>query len=166
MLAAGDRVGDVDWEVDIVSAYRRLSRTKEREQNDPQNVSDEWLAAHEALHASLVSACGSPYRLRLRKMLLDQSERYQSLSVSTVQIHRNLEIEHSALMDAVLQQNGTLAVHLVSEHRQPKQAVTCSFQWPAPAKGQIRLSATDGVSAVLTTMRLPLVPVATRRRTL
>src|SRR4051794_8168118 len=75
------RVGGVEWESRIVAAHHRLSRTPERVAGDEDRVSDVWAEAHKDFHAALVFACDSPWRLRLRSLLYDQTERYRRLSV-------------------------------------------------------------------------------------
>ena len=95
--------GDIEWETGIVAAYHRLSRTPERDPVDNDRLNDEWSTHHRAFHFSLVSACASPWRLRLRDLLYDQSERYRRLSApSSSRKARDLLSEHRAIMDATL----------------------------------------------------------------
>lgn len=65
-------------------------------------VSDGWAAAHGAFHLALVSACDSPWLLRLRALLYAQSERYRRLSVPAALRAHNLDAEHRGLTDAAL----------------------------------------------------------------
>jgi DNA-binding GntR family transcriptional regulator len=115
-LARALEHGDVEWETGIVAAYHRLSRTPERVDGDPMAVSEEWAAAHKEFHASLVAACASPWRLRLRAILYDQSERYRRLSVPATPDERDLDTEHRGLMEAALARDVTLVSRLMREH--------------------------------------------------
>lgn len=109
-------VGGVDWEADLVAAFHRLSRTPERAQGDEARVSDDWAAAHGAFHLALVSACDSPWLLRLRALLYAQSERYRRLSVPAAPHARNLDAEHRGLMDAALARDRVAVLRLMAEH--------------------------------------------------
>ncbi|QCI69297.1 FCD domain-containing protein [Phreatobacter stygius] len=108
--------GDVEWETGIVAAYHRLSRTPERVDGDPMVVSEDWALAHKAFHAALVAACDSPWRLRLRAILYDQSERYRRLSVPAASHERPIDAEHRALMDAALARDVALVGRLMRDH--------------------------------------------------
>ena len=109
-------VGGVEWESRIVAAHHRLTRTPERVADDEQRISDEWAAAHKEFHEALVSACDSPWRLRLRNLLYDQTERYRRLSAPASSQERNLAVEHRALMEAVLARDEPVAVALMTSH--------------------------------------------------
>ncbi len=108
--------GGVEWEVNIIAAIHRLSRTPERLEGDPSVVNEDWAAAHKAFHTALVAACDSPWRLRLRALLYDQSERYRRLSVSATRQARDLAAEHQALRDAVLARKTETALQLIRDH--------------------------------------------------
>jgi DNA-binding GntR family transcriptional regulator len=108
--------GGVEWESRIVAAHHRVTRTPERAPGDEQRISDEWAAAHKEFHEALVSACDSPWRLRLRSLLYDQTERYRRLSAPASARERNLASEHLALMEAVLARNEPVAVALIASH--------------------------------------------------
>jgi len=81
-------VGDVGWGAQLVAAFHCLSRTPERESDDRERMSEAWSVAHAAYHKTLVSACDSPWLLRLRETLYAQSERYRRLSVSSADCAR------------------------------------------------------------------------------
>ncbi len=110
------RAGGVEWESRIVAEHHRLSRTPERVVGDEDRVSDVWADAHKDFHAALVSACDSPWRLRLRSLLYDQTERYRRLSVPALPQERDIAAEHKALMDAALARDEKLAAKLITAH--------------------------------------------------
>ncbi len=109
-------VGDVDWEAQIVAAFHHLSRTPERDANDPQRMSDARSAAHATFHDALASGCDSPWLLRLRGALYVQSERYRRLSVSVKGIARDLNREHQDIMEATLARDAKRACRLMTKH--------------------------------------------------
>ncbi len=109
-------LGSVDWEGNILAALHRLSRTPERLQTDPDNVSEEWIEAHKTFHAALVAACDSPIRLHIREALFDQSERYRRLSIHAMSLKRDQNKEHQALANAALARNQDLSARLMTEH--------------------------------------------------
>lgn len=109
-------LGDMDWEIGIVAAYHRLSRTPERVAGDEVRIPEEWAKAHKEFHAALVQACDSYWRLRLRNFLYDQTERYRHLSVPARREERNLADEHKAIMEATIARDGDRAVALMEAH--------------------------------------------------
>jgi DNA-binding GntR family transcriptional regulator len=82
---------------------------------DRSAASAEWIAAHDAYHYALVSACGSPRLLQLRQQLYDQSERYRKLE-ATIGKDRNPDDEHKRLADAVIERDVPLATRLLKSH--------------------------------------------------
>lgn len=126
--------GDVEWETGIVAAFHRLFRTPERAHGDVDRLSDEWASAHKEFHLALASACDSAWRLRLRALLYDQTERYRRLSVPAAHQKRNLQAEHRAIMEATLARNSEKAVDLIERHFSVTSALV------SPLAKQSRLS--------------------------
>jgi len=108
--------GDVAWEAGIAAAFERLSRLPERAAEDAGRVSDRWAEAHQAFHLALVAGCNSPWLLRLRSILFEQSERYRRLSARTSRNDRERRFEHRAVMEAALARDAERATRLLSEH--------------------------------------------------
>jgi DNA-binding GntR family transcriptional regulator len=108
--------GDVAWEAGIAAAFDRLAALPERAEEDAGRVSDAWSEAHQAFHLALVAGCNSPWLLRLRSILFEQSERYRRLSVRSGRKDRDVLGEHRAIMRAALARDADRAVGLLSEH--------------------------------------------------
>lgn len=123
--------GDLDWESHLVAALHRLLRTPEREPGDPQRMGDEWSAAHAGFHQALVASCDSPWLLRLRGMLYNQSERYRRLSVPLAQVARDLNAEHRDMVDAALARDGARAGVLMAQHLELTTRMLLEQSWPA-----------------------------------
>lgn len=126
-------VGDVGWESRLVAAFHRLSRTPEREPEDPQRMNEAWSAAHAAYHEALVGACDSPWLLRLRGMLYAQSERYRRLSVPLAEVARDLNREHQEIMEAALARDAGRAKALMTRHLELTTRVLLEQSWPTGA---------------------------------
>ena len=105
--------GLVEWESEVIAATHRLTRTYRVDEGS--GPSAQWIAAHDGYHAALVSACGSPRLLQIRKQLYDKSERYRKME-STLPRERNADDEHKRLADAVIGRNVALATKLMKSH--------------------------------------------------
>lgn len=110
--------GDVSWESRILAVSYRLSRTAEREPDDPERLSEIWSQAHAEFHATLVEACDSVWLLRLRTMLYEQSERYRRLSTPLARFARDLNHEHQDIVAAVLARDADAAAEKLGRHLQ------------------------------------------------
>ena len=108
--------GGLDWETAIVSAAHRLGRTPVHAEGDSARLNDDYAIAHSAFHEALVSACDSPWLLRMRDWLYAQSERYRYLTVPLSRLERNVTHEHSELSNAVLARDADRAVALLCDH--------------------------------------------------
>ncbi|MBI0537845.1 FCD domain-containing protein [Roseomonas sp. KE2513] len=109
-------VADVRWETAIVAAHHGLTRLPERDPDDPSRANDAWSAQHAAFHRALVAGCGSPWLLRLRDSLYDQSERYRRLSVPLGRAEREVGREHREIMEAAVSRQADRACALLAEH--------------------------------------------------
>ncbi len=138
-------VGDIAWESHLVAALHRLSRTPEREPVDTQRMSEDWAAAHAIFHKALVSVCDSPWLLRLREMLYNQSERYRRLSVPLAEVARDLNDEHRAMVDAALARDTKRARLLMAQHLELTTAMLLEQTWMTdmpsnPTRGNMQSS--------------------------
>lgn len=105
--------GGVEWESEVIAAAHRLSKTHRVDEHSA--ASPQFIAAHDAYHTALVSACGSPRLLQIRKQLYDQSERYRKME-SALPRDRNPDDEHKKIVDAVIARNVPLATKLLKAH--------------------------------------------------
>jgi len=108
--------GDVAWESEILAAYHRLSRVPERAPDDAKRLSDDYADTHTTFHAVLVAACDNHWLLKTRDFLFAQSERYRRLSVPMQNPIRDLDAEHRAIMQAVLDRRADDAVEATRAH--------------------------------------------------
>ena len=108
--------GDLSWEAEIVSALFTLSKTALKDPADPGQIKVEWADVHRRFHRALVSRCGSPWLLKLRETLYDQSERYRSLSVPLDPTDRDVGLEHQKIADAAIARDVNRACELIRHH--------------------------------------------------
>jgi DNA-binding GntR family transcriptional regulator len=92
----GDR-----WEADVVGAMHHYRR-KSMNAFDSDESLLAWEAAHDELHAALISACDSPRLMMLQRRLQDQHLRYRRLIV-VPQVEPEAHVgEHQQLVDYAL----------------------------------------------------------------
>jgi DNA-binding GntR family transcriptional regulator len=108
--------GDISWEADLVASFHRMSRTPQRDPADQERLGDNFADAHRQFHSALVSACNSPWLLRIREGLYAQSERYRRLSLPLARIERDVNSEHKEIMDAALAKDIPKALALLESH--------------------------------------------------
>lgn len=107
--------GDAEWEAAIVGAAHRLRKVDEELKAGAGSM-DDWSRSNDAFHFAIVSACGSRWLLRLRRILNDQYERYRRASVALRPQDRDLASEHQGIMNAVLDHDAAGAGRLTAEH--------------------------------------------------
>lgn len=107
--------GDVEWESQILSSFHRLSRA-EAQPWTPEAL-EAWSGAHRQFHEALVMGCGSPWTLRLCRLLYDQTERYRNLSLhGAKERKRDIGKEHKELMEAAIGRDVDALFKLIEAH--------------------------------------------------
>lgn len=107
--------GNQSWEDTVITSFHRLERVERR---SDQGIDDlaEWEILNGRFHQALVSACGSPWLLRIRSLLFDQHERYRRLSRMRTVLTRDINEEHRRLMEAALDRDAEEAVKIIEVH--------------------------------------------------
>jgi GntR family carbon starvation induced transcriptional regulator len=103
--------GDDVWEEAIVLAFHRMSRIARIDQPDSQL----WDQQHRIFHDAIVAACRSKWLRNLSLVLFDCAERYRKLS-QLVNLPRDGEQEHFAIMQAATRRDIPAATRLLNEH--------------------------------------------------
>lgn len=107
--------GGHDWEVGIIAAMHLYRRKSERAFEGEDEL-QAWENAHEAFHAALIAACGSPRLLGLQKRLQDQHLRYRRLIVIP-QLPPEVHVEeHERLVALTLDRKVEEAVVAIERH--------------------------------------------------
>ena len=133
-LESAIRNGDLKWETGIVSTLFELSRLQFKDAQDPARVSDQWAETHQRFHEALVSACDSPWLLRLRGILFVQSERYRRVSVPLDRAGRDLHGEHKAIADAAIARDAVKACEAMRAHLEKTTRILVNANVVNPAK--------------------------------
>ncbi len=106
--------GDDIWESHIIAAFHRLTKAEGiRESNFP-----EWEKRNNEFHNALISACTSPWLLRLRHLLYEQHKRYRLISILAHDETRDLHKEHECIKDAAITRDIKLACEETRKHIQ------------------------------------------------
>lgn len=119
-LVLAIRHGDAAWETRLRTAFDALAEVEGLLPATSEAVAPELLEAWEdcnrQFHAALVSACGSPWLIRLRAQLYQQSERYRRVSLHASRGRRFVHDEHAAIFDAAISRNALRACRMTEEH--------------------------------------------------
>lgn len=114
-LAKSIEFGDDNWEAEIVAARHRLALL---EKGSSKDVEDEevWEARHREFHTALISACHSPWLMRIAGLVNDQFDRYRRMAVDNSLSGTPTSLEHQKIMEAALKRDADAAVQLLREH--------------------------------------------------
>jgi DNA-binding GntR family transcriptional regulator len=107
--------GDDVWEAGIISTYHRMDKMQQR-LGSQYYLDEDWARIHGEFHLSLVSACNSPNLLQIRDKLFERAHRYRRMSSQFRTKWRPKDVEHKAIMDAVLARNEQKALSLIDRH--------------------------------------------------
>jgi DNA-binding GntR family transcriptional regulator len=114
------RLGDVDWEAEILAIQHRLASCVVRESHDPTKVREEWQRLHRVFHRTLISACGSSWLMRFHDLLFDQTIRYRSVAAAYETARQDLRpdvaAEHARIVDAVIARDADAAAAAIEHH--------------------------------------------------
>jgi DNA-binding GntR family transcriptional regulator len=110
------RLGDVDWEADVIAMQRRLADRPERD-DQSRGMRADWQRLHRIFHRTLIAACGSEWLIRFHDLLYDQMIRYRSLAGAfQLDLRRNVRSEHAAIVDAVIARDADAAAAAIETH--------------------------------------------------
>jgi DNA-binding GntR family transcriptional regulator len=110
------RLGDIDWEADVLAMQHRLANCPLRDAASA-GVRDEWQRLHRVFHRTLIAACGSEWLMRFHDLLFDQAVRYRSLaSTYALDLRRDVGAEHAEIVDAVIARDGDAAAAAIEKH--------------------------------------------------
>lgn len=97
-LRVSIRQGDDFWRHRLRLAFEKLSSLEQPLQD--KNIR-QWEQANAAFHAALLSACGSPWALRMVQQLTQHAERYRRFSIG-LHSGRDVHAEHQHIFDAAI----------------------------------------------------------------
>lgn len=131
LLLDSIRMGDAEWEKHVLLAHRNLSRAPVLETGMSEAAYEQFEAAHQEFHLSLVGGGNSLWLTRFLGQIYAQVRRHQRLIVLgrgalsdprtdaalMTTLHSSSAIEHhTRLMDATLDRDEANAVELLHKH--------------------------------------------------
>jgi DNA-binding GntR family transcriptional regulator len=110
--------GDVEWEARLLAAHHRLSRARIIDPEDPERLSDTWVAAHADFHEALLNGCANQRLKSMATALRDSAELYRSwsLPLGHGSSARDVATEHSDILEAAVARDTERAVDLLLGH--------------------------------------------------
>jgi len=117
------RNGDAAWDQAVrdrfgkmVAATQLAEASSQTEDGDRPKVASEAAAAHWEFHDALYQRSGSPWLIKVAKMLHTHAERYRRLSMQTSRDRRDLPRAHALIMDAAMARDAESAVQALHDH--------------------------------------------------
>jgi GntR family transcriptional regulator, carbon starvation induced regulator len=114
------RLGDVDWEAELLAVHHRLANTAMRDVENATNVREEWQRLHRAFHRTLIAACGSDWLMRFHDLLFDQTIRYRSAAAAyetgRSELCRDVKSEHAEIVRAAVARDADAAAVALERH--------------------------------------------------
>jgi len=107
--------GGADWRAAVRAALGRFNQVA-AQAGDLRPIDPDWQQIHRALHATLISACGSPTLLQFCAHLYDRFDRYRRLTVATQALMASTALDHDDIAGAALAGERDLAVGLLQRH--------------------------------------------------
>jgi DNA-binding GntR family transcriptional regulator len=108
--------GTDEWEADVVAAFHRLERIRQRIAQGEMPFNAEWTQRHKDFHTALISAAPSPRLLAACSTHFDVSERYRRFEAINRTQFRDTTGEHRRLMETALARQAEISVALLREH--------------------------------------------------
>ncbi|HEY0525916.1 MAG TPA: GntR family transcriptional regulator [Stellaceae bacterium] len=108
--------GDEHWAAGVAQALREQARIPYVDQDQPSRHNEAWAQSHKRFHYALVSGCGSPWLLRFRNVLYEQTERYRRLALPLNTTVRDVGAEHRKLAEAAIARDADAAVAALTAH--------------------------------------------------
>jgi DNA-binding GntR family transcriptional regulator len=110
------RCGNASWEESVVLANFHLTRTRRDESEERLLANDAWEAQHKSFHRTLIGACNSDLMLTFCDQMYDLNIRYRRVVGSLVEGGRDVEDEHTAIVQAALARDVDKAAALLLAH--------------------------------------------------
>lgn len=108
--------GDLAWESELIAAHHTLERTPYRTGENEQ-LTEDWVQAHQAFHEKLLQACGVPTLIDLACTLSDLTQLYNRWAGSATRfVNRDVAQEHREILDAALNRDAGRASVLLRAH--------------------------------------------------
>lgn len=109
---------DGEWEGRVLAAYHHLKRLPLHQDKAGKQINPDWERAHDTFHGVLISGCPSAWMRRFCTTMREQTARYRALSAGLGRHaeQRDVDAEHGAIVDAIVQRDADRACALLSDH--------------------------------------------------
>jgi DNA-binding GntR family transcriptional regulator len=109
--------GDVNWESRLMAAHHLLTRSPQLDPDDPERLSDAWVAAHDKFHAALLDGCANQRLKSVTATMRASAELYRRWSVPLGgESGRDVAGEHASILEAAVARDTPGAVALLTAH--------------------------------------------------
>ncbi len=107
--------GDIAWESSVVAAHHQLASTPITGPSGDLNGA--WFTAHEQFHSSTLRGCGNDRLYGVAVALRDAASLYRWWSRPVGNdYHRDVELEHRQILDAIVGRDSDAATGLLARH--------------------------------------------------
>lgn len=107
--------GDDAWEASIVGAFHMLVKMETEIAQAPLKNREVWEDRHRRFHDALVAACPSPWLMRFRRVMWDQTQRYRALSMMQSRTPGRVD-KHRDLMELAVARKVPEAAEAMERH--------------------------------------------------
>ena len=115
--------GDLQWESDVVGAHHRMVTTPRRTDENPDVTTEAWSQAHRDFHVTLIRACDYTDLFDLCARLYDSAEIYRRWSAPASRGTRDVDAEHTRLLEATLKRDSERACRELRDHYERTAAI-------------------------------------------
>lgn len=122
--------GDVEWEVNLVAAYHRLSTMENRMSIAKRKEYQIWEKAHRSFNLALIGACGLQHLLIIQERLYQETERYRRIwFLAGMKKHQVIRFSEKQkdIMQAALARDTSRAMELLQQHFENAQALISDY---------------------------------------
>jgi DNA-binding GntR family transcriptional regulator len=113
----------LDWQGQVLAAHHRLIKTPMTLGAKPRAMNPDWLARHADFHQVILQACGSPRLFQIVRDLSDAAEMYHRAFLPVTSRDREMEVEHTDLLQAILAGDADKAVRVLTRHMEKTRDV-------------------------------------------
>lgn len=107
--------GDLAWEADVVAKHHALARLSEEVVGD--GIHEDWIAAHEQFHLSILGGCPNTYLVDAARRLRSVAEVFRCWAAPENEAsERDVSGEHRGLMEAAIGRDPDLAAERTAAH--------------------------------------------------
>ncbi len=115
-LSLSIEFGDVNWETHVVATAHALKRTPVW--SGQARSTEIWADVHRQFHTTLISACRSPWLIKIANTLFEHAERHRlrAIRFSGPSTARDRPAEHDAILRATIERNPKMALAEIDRH--------------------------------------------------